>query len=1122
VSVGSLNQRHFSIGELDPTLAGFTDVNFYKSALKRARNVQTKKNASLQNRPGTLAVLPNKFPLLSNREIPFKISFNQQYDLVLGNNYMHFVKNGQPIWANTGNLELTNIPNASNPTITINQGSSSTPALTTANFANGMMIKFRTLGESNQMLGNTVLNDQPDQYFQFFSNLSGRFFILANVTISATTTTFTVTDLYGNQINSTGWGTFGAGHYISVVYEVPTPYASTDLYNIKFAQSFDIMQLRHKLYPPQELSYTNDQSWSLTRKYYWPTQVQYAEDVAGTGGATGVVNTYYKVSTYNLTTEQESLPAPIAPGSPINSIPLVTGSIAGTTVALITSLPHGLVPGDVVQFSIPTLFASFDRLYYTPDNVTYYGAVSKTPTSYTLLAGTGGTTLILTADGGLSDTGNLVLITGAGTNTTNLSQASLILPSPILPNQIVSLSSGNPMLVTVTQPIGLTAGQEVLLNGTNVFGIDGLTFNAIPITSTTFYLIGVDGANYDLTTFTSAGSSITTTTIVVPNVTPTGASPITISGSVTTTIAYQSNILYLIYRSSSPNGNYGFIGECIPTANSNTFSFVDPGLPPDPTEPPKQYLPIFIGAGNYPSACNFYQERLVELATINNFQGLWASVIADYNDFTVHNPIQANDAILINIWSTEMSQIFDSADDSFLILMTDMGPMVAAGDSSGVFSPSSDLIKRYMFAGSAPQPRPLTLFKDVLYVEASQQSIRDLEILTTPYYTYISESHDISLMSAHLLQQSPVVAWDYKLYPDSQVYMVRADGKMICNTFFKEGQLNTFTWFDTLGLFKDIACVQELTETTAYVLANRTSFIGVEKFVPRDYSDNTIDAIFTDCTSVYNGKINTTDPSGNSTACILSGTPGFENVITATFPNTTAMGSIQVGWQVNFRYQIGVDENNDPIWVTARIIVTSVSASEIVGTAMENFNSGMIGVMISDIRVANNQISGLWNLNGQQVSVVADGIVVSNPNDSAGPTLTVVNGSITTLQAHGIVNTGLPYYSDLQTLAIDSTQSETLMDKFMGVPKVTFKLYQTGDLLIGPNFTENLPVGVKMDFMKHRSTEVPYNNPTSLFTGIKPWAMDNRYGFGGSFAVRNVQPLPMSILSIAPLVEIQS
>jgi len=121
---------------------------------------------------------------------------------------------------------------------------------------------------------------------------------------------------------------------------------------------------------------------------------------------------------------------------------------------------------------------------------------------------------------------------------------------------------------------------------------------------------------------------------------------------------------------------------------------------------------------------------------------------------------------------------------------------------------------------------------------------------------------------------------------------------------------------------------------------------------------------------------------------------------------------------------------------------------------------------------------------------------------------------------YSVIKVGLPYYSDIQTLDLDDPHGETYTDKRIGVKIITVKLDKTGALTAGPDFTENLPSTIKMDPIQLRSDE-PQNMPTKLFTGIIRIPIETEYKYGGSYALRNDVPLPMTILSISPLIEVE-
>lgn len=57
----------------------------------------------------------------------------------------------------------------------------------------------------------------------------------------------------------------------------------------------------------------------------------------------------------------------------------------------------------------------------------------------------------------------------------------------------------------------------------------------------------------------------------------------------------------------------------------------------------------------YPGVVCFFEQRLVYASSIDRPQTLWLSATGDYNDFSTHSPLQADDALEISIASNEVS-----------------------------------------------------------------------------------------------------------------------------------------------------------------------------------------------------------------------------------------------------------------------------------------------------------------------------------------------------------------------------------------------------------------------------------------------------------------------------------
>ena len=91
------------------------------------------------------------------------------------------------------------------------------------------------------------------------TEVNGRNYKVANVT----TNTFRLQDLFGNNIDTTNFTTYSSGGAVDEIFEVATPYAAADIFNLRFAQSADIMYFAHPSYAIRTLSRTDHNAWTF-------------------------------------------------------------------------------------------------------------------------------------------------------------------------------------------------------------------------------------------------------------------------------------------------------------------------------------------------------------------------------------------------------------------------------------------------------------------------------------------------------------------------------------------------------------------------------------------------------------------------------------------------------------------------------------------------------------------------------------------------------------------------------------------------------------------------------------------------------------------------------------------
>ena len=219
---------NFTGGEFSPRLEGRNDLSKYTSACKTLENFVIYPHGSAARRSGTQFVAEVKDSAAKTRLIPFEFSTTQTYMMEFGNQYIRFYKDNGAILE--GDVTISGATQA-NPVVITATGHS---------YSNGDEI------EISGVVGMTELN--------------GKRYLVAN----KTTNTFEITDIDGNNIDGSGFTAYTSGGVANRVYEISTPYLTAELFDLKFAQSADVMYITHPNHEVEKLSRTGHTSWTLT------------------------------------------------------------------------------------------------------------------------------------------------------------------------------------------------------------------------------------------------------------------------------------------------------------------------------------------------------------------------------------------------------------------------------------------------------------------------------------------------------------------------------------------------------------------------------------------------------------------------------------------------------------------------------------------------------------------------------------------------------------------------------------------------------------------------------------------------------------------------------------------
>lgn len=571
------------------------------------------------------------------------------------------------------------------------------------------------------------------------------------------------------------------------------------------------------------------------------------------------------------------------------------------------------------------------------------------------------------------------------------------------------------------------------------------------------------------------------------NAKPTIETPITIGWT-----AVSGAQEYNVYK--NVNGVFGFIGVAAGT------TFTDDNIEPDTSVTPPIARNPFNVAGRYPSTGSFYQQRRVFANLDSSIEEVFASRSGMFNNFTISSPLQDDDAVTFKISGNQVSEVRHMVEINNLIVLTSSGEWTIEGDENGVLRPGAINPRQRGYNG-ASEVRPVVAGNRLIYVQARGGIIRDMRYDLVRGY----EGRDLSIFGSHLFERHTVARMDYAQTPNSIIWVVRSDGTLLGMTYLPDHEVWGWHRHDTDGFYEDVCCVPEGDEDAVYVIVRRTingvTKRYIERFASRLITDIKTDALFLDSCLSYDGR-NTTA----TTMHLASEIATWDDVVTVT-SSTSTFTSADVG---NAIVVVSGDER------------VSIKINEFVGPfVVKGIASNRVPESLRDNPVttwerAVDSLGGLEHLEGKSVSVFADGNVVANPNNEEYEQVTVSNGSITLGRAYSIIHVGLPYVCDFGSLELDLNDQQ-IRDRMKNIREVSLLVMDTRGLFVGKDFpaaaADSLVEGLTEKEPEQITT---YGDPVPDTNGLTRINIESSWDEAGRFVVRQVDPLPATILSAIP------
>ena len=192
----------------------------------------------------------------------------------------------------------------------------------------------------------------------------------------------------------------------------------------------------------------------------------------------------------------------------------------------------------------------------------------------------------------------------------------------------------------------------------------------------------------------------------------------------------------------------------------------------------------------------------------------------------------------------------------------------------------------------------------------------------------------------------------------------------------------------------------------------------------------------------------------------------------------------------------------DRLWMVANRTINGVDVKSIEYLEAE-FNAGdqedsfFLDMGATYDSVPETSITGLSHLEGQTVSVLADGGVLGDK--------VVSGGAITLSSPASVVHVGFSFNSNVKAMPFYPPGNIEPRGKYSRVVSADILLHETLGLQTGPD--EN-----NLDELTFRSPSDPMDSPVPLFTGIKEVFVEDSFDRQTEIYIRQSSPLPGTIL----------
>lgn len=304
---------------------------------------------------------------------------------------------------------------------------------------------------------------------------------------------------------------------------------------------------------------------------------------------------------------------------------------------------------------------------------------------------------------------------------------------------------------------------------------------------------------------------------------------------------------YYVYGFS--DGLFGFMGQTTGT------TFVDNNIVADLSKTPPENVNPFVGAGNYPAAVTYFEQRRGFGGTLGKPQNMWLTKSGTESNLQYSIPTRDDDSIAFKVSAREANTIRHLVPMQHLIMLTSSAEWRITSISSDALTPASLNVKPQSYVG-ASNVQPVVVNNNLIFASARGGHVREMTFAYQTVSIGAYQTNDLCLRATHLFDGQTILDMALAKSPQPIVWCVSDSGKLLGLTYVPEQSISAWHQHDTDGIVESCCTVAEGAEDALYMIVQRTILGVTKRYVERLASrrfPTLADAFFVDAGLTYVG-----------------------------------------------------------------------------------------------------------------------------------------------------------------------------------------------------------------------------------------------------------------------------